>query len=56
MSFDRIVIARLLFSLVTVGWGVLTVVADFNHHASTIAIDAHPKFTLSTHRIYGVVD
>jgi hypothetical protein len=30
MSFDRILIARLLFSLMTVGWTVLTVVADFN--------------------------
>ena len=45
MSFDRILIARLLFSLVTVGWGVLTVVADFNRtHATNPAWTPHARF------------
>jgi len=45
MSFDRILIARLLFSLVTVGWGVLTVVADFNKtHATNPAWTPHARF------------
>jgi uncharacterized protein DUF6640 len=45
MSFDRIFIARLLFSLVTIGWGVLTVVADFNRtHATNPAWTPHARF------------
>src|SRR5262245_64341970 len=45
MIFDRILIARLLFSLVTVGWGVLTVVADFNRtHATNPAWTPHARF------------
>jgi hypothetical protein len=45
MIFDRILIARLLFSLVTVGWGVLTVVADFNRtHATNAAWTPHARF------------
>ena len=45
MSFDRILIARLLFSLVTAGWGVLTVVADFNKtHATNPAWTPHASF------------
>jgi hypothetical protein len=34
-GFDRILIARLLFTLMTVGWAVLTVVADFNKTHAT---------------------
>src|SRR5215510_12877325 len=45
MIFDRILIARLLFSLVTVGWGVLTVVADFSRtHATNAAWTPHARF------------
>jgi len=45
MGFDRILIAPLLFSLVTVGWGVLTVVADFNKtHATNPAWTPHARF------------
>src|SRR6476646_7331759 len=45
VSFDRILIARLLFSLVTIGWGVLTVVADFNKtHATNPAWTPHARF------------
>ena len=45
MGFDRILIVRLLFSLVTVGWGVLTVVADFNKtHATNPAWTPHARF------------
>ena len=52
MGFDRILIARLLFSLVTVGWGVLTVVADFNKTHAT-----NPAWTpLFLHAVAVVVD
>lgn len=45
MSFDRILAARLLFSLMTVGWAVLTVVADFNKtHATNPAWTPHARF------------
>jgi len=45
VSFDRILIARLLFSLVTIGWGVLTVVADFNKtHATNPAWTPRARF------------
>ena len=45
MGFDRILIARFLLSLVTLGWGVLTVVADFNKtHATNPAWTPHARF------------
>ncbi|MGC1822806.1 MAG: DUF6640 family protein [Pseudolabrys sp.] len=45
MSFDRILIARLLFSLMTVGWAILAVVADFNKtHATNPAWTPHARF------------
>src|ERR1700693_5477859 len=45
MSFDRILIARLLFTLMTAGWAVLTVFADFNKtHASNPKWTPHARF------------
>ena len=45
MGFDRILIARLLFTLMTVGWAVLTVVADFNKtHATNPKWTPHARF------------
>jgi hypothetical protein len=35
MSFDRILVARILFTLMTAGWALLTVVADFNKTHAT---------------------
>ena len=40
MTFDRILLARILFSLMTAGWAVLTVFADFNKTHAT-----NPKWT-----------
>jgi uncharacterized membrane protein len=45
MAFDRILIARILFTLMTIGWGVLTVVADFNAtHATNPKWTPHARF------------
>lgn len=45
MHFDHILVARILFSLVTIGWAVLTVVADFNKtHATNPAWTPHARF------------
>jgi hypothetical protein len=45
MGFDRILIARLLFTLMTVGWAVLTLVADFNKtHATNPKWTPHARF------------
>lgn len=45
VGFDRILIARLLFTLMTVGWAVLTVVADFNKtHATNPKWTPHARF------------
>jgi len=45
MGFDRILIARLLFTLMTAGWAVLTVVADFNKtHATNPKWTPHARF------------
>jgi hypothetical protein len=45
MEFDHILVARLLFTLTTIGWAVLTVVADFNKtHATNPAWTPHARF------------
>ncbi len=45
MSIDRILVARVLFTIMTAGWAVLTVVADFNKtHATNPAWTPHARF------------
>ena len=45
MSLDRILVARILFTVMTAGWALLTVVADFNKtHATNPAWTAHARF------------
>jgi hypothetical protein len=45
MSIDHIFIARILLTLATVGWAVLTVIADFNKtHATNPAWTPHARF------------
>jgi hypothetical protein len=45
MSVDRILVARILFTLVTGGWALLTVVADFNKtHATNPQWTPHARF------------
>jgi hypothetical protein len=45
MPFDHLLIARILFTLTTIGWGALTVVADFNKtHATNPKWTPHARF------------
>jgi hypothetical protein len=45
MALDRILIARILFTLTTAGWGVLTIFADFNKtHATNPKWTPHARF------------
>lgn len=45
MTLDRILIARILFTLTTAGWGVLTIFADFNKtHATNPKWTPHARF------------
>ncbi len=45
MSIDHILIARILLTVATVGWAVLTVIADFNKtHATNPAWTPHARF------------
>jgi|SRR6516165_10789064 hypothetical protein len=45
MSFDRLLCARLLLSLVTLGYGLVTVKADFNKtHATNPLWTGHARF------------
>ena len=45
MSIDHILVARVLFTLMTAGWAVLTVIADFNKtHATNPAWTPHARF------------
>lgn len=45
MNFDRILVARILFTLMTAGWAVLTVFADFNKtHATNPKWTPHARF------------
>ncbi|HXZ46280.1 MAG TPA: DUF6640 family protein [Pseudolabrys sp.] len=45
MSFDHILVARILLTLTTAGWAVLTVVADFNKtHATNPKWTPHARF------------
>lgn len=45
IAFDHILIARILFTLATIGWAALTVVADFNKtHATNPKWTPHARF------------
>ncbi len=33
MNFDLLLVARILFTLMTAGWAVATVIADFNKNS-----------------------
>jgi len=45
MSVNHILIARILFTLMTIGWALLTVVADFNKtHATNPKWTPHARF------------
>lgn len=45
MRFDHLLVARILFTLTTIGWGVLTVFADFNKtHATNPKWLPHARF------------
>lgn len=45
MAFDRILLAKILFTLVTAGWSFATVIADFNKtHATNPAWTGHARF------------
>ena len=45
MAFDRILLARILFTLVTAGWSFAAVIADFNKtHATNPAWTGHARF------------
>jgi hypothetical protein len=45
MTFDRILLARVLFTLATAGWAALTVFADFNKtHATNPKWTPHARF------------
>lgn len=45
MGLDRILVARILFTLTTIGWAALTVVADFNKtHATNPKWTPHARF------------
>jgi len=47
MGFDRLLLVRLLMSLVTLGYGVVTVKADFNKtHATNPLWTGHARFHL----------
>ena len=45
MTFDHILLARILFTLMTAGWAVATVIADFNKtHATNPKWTPHARF------------
>lgn len=45
MNFDHILVARVLFTLMTAGWAVVTVIADFNKtHATNPQWTPHARF------------
>jgi hypothetical protein len=45
IAFDHILLARILFTLATIGWAALTVVADFNKtHATNPKWTPHARF------------
>jgi uncharacterized protein DUF6640 len=45
MSFDHLLVARVLFTLTTAGWAVATVLADFNKtHATNPKWTPHARF------------
>lgn len=45
MRFDHLLVARVLFTLTTIGWGLLTVFADFNKtHATNPKWLPHARF------------
>jgi hypothetical protein len=47
MDVDHILVARILFTLMTAGWALLTVVADFNKtHATNPRWTPHARFHL----------
>src|SRR5450432_1636332 len=45
MAFDHILLARVLFTLTTAGWGFATILADFNKtHATNPRWTGHARF------------
>ena len=45
MSFDHLLVAKILFTLTTAGWAVATVIADFNKtHATNPKWTPHARF------------
>jgi hypothetical protein len=45
MAFDHMLLARVLFTLATIGWAALTVLADFNKtHATNPKWTPHARF------------
>ncbi len=45
MTFDHMLIARVLFTLTTAGWAIATVLADFNKtHATNPKWTGHARF------------
>src|SRR3974390_20087 len=45
MSFDHLLVARVLFTVMTAGWAVATVIADFNKtHATNPKWTPHARF------------
>jgi hypothetical protein len=45
MAFDHILLARVLFTLTTAGWGFATILADFNKtHATNPKWTGHARF------------
>jgi len=45
MAFDHLLLARVLFTLATIGWAALTLVADFNRtHATNPKWTPHARF------------
>ncbi len=45
MSFDHILVARILFTLTTLGWSLGTIIADFNKtHATNPKWTGHARF------------
>jgi hypothetical protein len=47
IAFDHLLLARVLFTLTTAGWGLITIIADFNKtHATNPKWTPHARFHL----------